>query len=152
MPKQFITPQRVVELAFQDSTVSGSAIAADYVTQTAIIAAQRRYILPVLGRELYDALSDGKYLQFLEEYVHPPLAMFLRAMILPDIWTQTGRGGLLRQSGSDLKSAGESELLRLIRTAKTTARALMSVCREHLDSSFGSYPEYSPGSLQEPIF
>lgn len=146
MNNLLITPARAAEIAFADSTASTASIAADYITPTAIAAAQNRYIASTLGKKLYKAALGGKYNELVEEYVHPPLAMFLRAMVLPGLWAQAGRSGVVRSSGESLKSVSESELLRLVRAAKTDARMLLGICADHIGSSPDLYPEYEPAA------
>ena len=47
-----ITPAQAVALAFAD----GEYLAPESVTQSDIAAAEQRYIVPVIGRRLYDCL------------------------------------------------------------------------------------------------
>ena len=68
-----MTPAEVVEAAFGGGDVIDAAI----VTESAVLAAQRRYLRPVFGVSFYGALEQGRYGAFLAEYVRPALALFV---------------------------------------------------------------------------
>ena len=75
-----MTPAEVVEAAFGGGDVIDAAI----VTESAVLAAQRRYLRPVFGVSFYGALEQGRYGAFLAEYVRPALALFVKYLVLPD--------------------------------------------------------------------
>ena len=50
-----ITPAQAVALAFAD----GEYLAPESVTQSDIAAAEQRYLVPVIGRLLYEKLLSG---------------------------------------------------------------------------------------------
>ncbi len=79
MKNLLIEPQRVIALAFADSDY----IMVKEVTPTVIITAQERFLLPVIGSDLCDALIAGKYVALYDEYVAPALASYIRVEMTP---------------------------------------------------------------------
>ena len=74
-------------------------IDAAIVTESAVLAAQRRYLRPVFGVSFYGALEQGRYGAFLAEYVRPALALFVKYLVLPDAAVRLGRLGIVRFGG-----------------------------------------------------
>ena len=93
-----MTPAEVVEAAFGGGDVIDAAI----VTESAVLAAQRRYLRPVFGVSFYGALEQGRYGAFLAEYVRPALALFVKYLVLPDAAVRLGRLGIVRFGGEDI--------------------------------------------------
>ncbi|MFI3270165.1 MAG: hypothetical protein SNG14_07590 [Rikenellaceae bacterium] len=79
MENQLITAAKVVELAFTGCDYIPEAM----VTSASIISAQRRFILPVIGEAMIEAMVGGDYEEFLEEYVEPTLAHYTRVEMTP---------------------------------------------------------------------
>ena len=63
-----ITPAQAVALAFAD----GEYLAPESVTQSDIAAAEQRYLVPVIGRLLYEKLLSGSHAGFTTEYLAAP--------------------------------------------------------------------------------
>ena len=55
MAQTIITPQQVIDIAFSD----GEWIAEGVITDADITAAIERWIVPVVGRDLLDAVAQG---------------------------------------------------------------------------------------------
>ena len=70
-----ITPAQAVALAFAD----GEYLAPESVTQSDIAAAEQRYIVPVIGRRLYEKLLAGSHASFTTEYILRLRRRFSRA-------------------------------------------------------------------------
>ena len=84
-----ITPAQAVALAFAD----GEYLAPESVTQSDIAAAEQRYIVPVIGRRLYEKLLAGSHASFTTEYLAAPAAFFTRIALQPRLDVRTGQCG-----------------------------------------------------------
>ncbi len=69
-----MSPSEVIEYAFS----TGEYVAPDAITESMILAAQLRYLTPVLGEEFVAAIADGDYEELWEEYIAPTLGLFTR--------------------------------------------------------------------------
>lgn len=108
-----LDPERVIALAFGDSDF----VTERMVTQAVIMTAQRRFLQPVIGRELVRALLEGRYLILLDEYVAPALAEYVRVEMTAK--TDPKRGDLLRR-----------------------AREMMRRVSDHVEENQAVYKEY----------
>ncbi len=99
--KLLITPSEVVDYAF----ATGEYVADGAIAEMAILAAQQRFILPILGEELTSAILDGNYEELREEYIAPTLALLARIEAsleaYPPTPTERQRGKLFLQTLSE---------------------------------------------------
>ena len=84
-----ITPAQAVALAFAD----GEYLAPESITQSDIAAAEQRYIVPVIGRRLYEKLLAGSHAGFTTDYLAAPAAFFTRIALQPRLDVRTGQCG-----------------------------------------------------------
>ena len=113
--KILIEPQRVISLAY----AHGEYLPANSISQSDIITAQSRYILPVVGDALSQRLTDGDYPSLMSEYIAPALAEYVRYV------------ANVEQYPAD-------------RTTLKKAQELLLRLSDHLESNAESYPEYNP--------
>lgn len=145
--KLLMTPAEVAAACF-----GGDAnIAAEYITDTAIAAAQRRYLRPVLGESLCAAVGDGRYGDLCSDYLKPALALYVKKMVLPLLSAQPGILGVVSYSGQGFGAASDKEVAALARAAKTEADIVMRMCVEYLETSSTDYPEYDPRETADRI-
>ena len=111
-----ITPAQAVALAFAD----GEYLAPESVTQSDIAAAEQRYLVPVIGRLLYEKLLSGSHAGFTTEYLAAPAALFTRIALQPQA------------------------LRELQRSLRRQARTLLRRAAEHLETHAAEFPEYDP--------
>jgi hypothetical protein len=114
------------------------------VAEATILAAQRRHIRPVLGEKLYAALCGGGHATFLEEYVRPPLALYVKLSMLPSLAVQVGGAGVVELHSTNLARAGEARTRAAARRLRSEAGALMRRAVEHVEASPALFPEYDP--------
>ena len=74
--KTLITPAEAVTLAFG----TGEYVAPEAIAEADIAAAERRYIVPVVGRKLHARLAEGGYAEFTAEYLAAPVALWTRVL------------------------------------------------------------------------
>ncbi len=135
--KLLITPSEVVELAFggPDEVRDGM------VNEAVIRSAQRKFIRPVLGT-LCDALAEGNYADLLDDYIKPPLALYVKMLVLPALSAQTGGLGVVRYDGDGVEAVSDESVVRLRRRLRSDADALLRIAVERIEASPEKYPEY----------
>lgn len=138
--KTLITPLQVVSLAFGD----GEGLPPETVTEADIAAAERRYIVPVIGWKLYGRLLGGACPAFTAEYLAAPAALFTRVAIQPRLDIRTGRCGTTAPRSSFAQPADETALRALLRSLRTQARTLLRRAADHLAAHRDEFPEYDP--------
>lgn len=137
-----VTPAAVVELAFTDGEIFTDAA----IPESAIAAAQERYVRPVVGDALYERLLEGGHADFTQEYLAAPLALYVRCLLAPQSDIRHGPYGTV-QPRSDTFAAPSAETLRRSRDALLQrARQLMRSASDHLESHAEEYPAYDPQS------
>ncbi len=134
-----ITPAQVAETAFR----APYFIIPDAVPEATILAAQQKFIRPVLGG-LYDRLCAGEYPEFLAEYVLPPLALYVKLLMLPSLSVQAGSAGVVEVNSKNLARAGDTRLRYAVRRLRSDASALMARAVGHLEAHRDDFPEYDP--------
>ncbi len=72
--KLLMSPSEVIDYAF----ATGEYVAQGDITESVILAAQLRYIVPILGQGLTEALLAGEYETLREEYIAPTLGLLAR--------------------------------------------------------------------------
>ena len=135
-----ITPAQVAEMAFR----APDFVRPESVSEGTILAAQQKYVRPVLGDALYEALCGGAYPAFSEDFVRPPLALYVKMLMLPSLAVQAGGAGVAEVNSRNLIRAGNAKLGALRRRLRGDALALMRRAVEHIEAAPGDYPEYDP--------
>ena len=132
-----ITPAQAVALAFAD----GEYLAPESVTQSDIAAAEQRYLVPVIGRLLYEKLLSGSHAT---EYLAAPAALFTRIALQPRLDVRTGQCGTVAPKSAAYQPAGTQALRELQRSLRRQARTLLRRAAEHLETHAAEFPEYDP--------
>jgi hypothetical protein len=144
--KQLITPAEVIDLAFSPH----EPVSPWVVTDARIETAQLRFLAPALGG-LYPALSLEKYEDFLREYIKPALAHFVRSLILPQLVVRTSSEGIVRNGSTDSVPVDESELARLRKDARRTAKSLLAGTLKYLRDHAEEFPEFTAERRCRPV-
>lgn len=138
--KTLITPLQTIELAFND----GEYVAPLSVGESEIAAAMHRYVEPVIGSPLAEALAEGRYAALKEEYVAPALAMSVRTLIQRSLNVRTGQVGLSIPTGRGSDTALKSASDELQRSLCQRRRALLRRLSDYLAAHAEEFPEYDP--------
>lgn len=109
-----MTPSEVVDYAF----ATGEYVAQGAICDTDILAAQERYLIPLLGAKLTDAVAAGRYEELREEYIAPTL-------------------GLLSRIEASLEAYPPTE------TERQRAKLFLSALSEYLNVHAELYEEYN---------
>ena len=135
-----ITPLQVLKLAFGN----GEYLPPDAFGEADIAAAEQRYIVPVIGPELYEKLLSGTHAEFRDEYLAPPAALFTRLALQPRLDIRTGQCGTSAPKSSWGQPADKEALRRQCRALRSEARTLLRRAVAYLDSHRREFPEYLP--------
>jgi hypothetical protein len=133
--KSVVTPEQVIELAF----VPDGMVTRSKITLMDIALAESRYLLPLIGEALYDALLAGRYEMLCEEYVVPMVAAWTRYVAEPLMVERIGRGYDDNYTQAD-NDAREEVILSLRRNAAGFSQRLTDYLNEHCDE----FVEYNP--------
>ena len=125
-----ITPAEALRLAFRE----GETLPPGIIAEADIAAAEHRYLVPVLGQELYDELLGGAYGE----------ALCVRLLLQPRLDILTGACGTTAPRSSWSEPADEEALRRLRRALRTEIRALLRRATDYLDTHREEFPEYDP--------
>lgn len=138
--KTLITPLQVLRLAFGE----GEYLPPESVTEADIAAAERRYLVPVIGLTLYEKLLGGACADFRTGYLEAPAALFTRAVLQPRLDVRTGQCGTVAPKSAAYQPAGTQALRELQRSLRRQARTLLRRAAEHLETHAVEFPEYDP--------
>lgn len=138
--KNIISISELLAIAFSD----GGYIPQDVIADSDIKAAAERWVIPVTGRKLMEAIAEGKYPELRQEYVAPAIALYTRLLVQPRLNAMSGVGGLTTGGGSARKAADESLRKEHHNALKSKARALLKALSEELNLRAEAFKEYNP--------
>ena len=129
-----LTAERAYSLAFSsEEPYSPSAI-----TEADIVEAESRYLMPILGEELYAALSIYGTLK--TEYVEPMVAAWVRYIVEPHLAMRC----CPCYAEGRITEAVNDHAERVMRALKEKAVALTRRLSDHLNAHSADYAEYNP--------
>lgn len=114
------------------------------VNQLTISVAQQRFVSPVLGDAMVEAMIGGSYSELVEELIAPALALYTRVLMMPSLALRTSAAGVVKGSSDYLDAATENDLRSLRRTTLAQATTLLRKAVSQIESSPELYPEYDP--------
>ena len=138
--KTLITPLQAVKLAFGDSEI----LPPEPLAEADIAAAEQRWIVPALGRKLYDRLLAGLYADLVTDYLAAPTALYTRALVQPRLDVRTDRLGTLAPRPANGAAAGDEARRGVRRQLLEEARTLLQRATDYLATNRSRYPEYAP--------
>ena len=136
--KTLITNEQVISLAFGD----GEYLSPEVICSSDIALAEDRYILPIVGEELYEELLNGSHKVLLNDFVAPALAMAVRTTIQPSINVRTGQTGLQISSSLRADSSTKVAMQSLQKSLRLRRQALLKRLSNHLHSHASEFPSY----------
>lgn len=138
MTKSIISPAEVLATAFAD----GGYLPAETISEADIISATDRWVRPVVGQALLDAVAEGRHGELKENYLLPAVAYYTRYLVQPRLNSATSGLGLTVASGSSRKAADKSAREELQRALKISARAALRRLSDYLDEQAEQFAEY----------
>ena len=137
--KNLITNEQVIALAFGD----GEYVSPEVILPADIALAEDRFILPVVGAELYQELLDGSQKVLLDDYVAPALAMAVRTIVQPALNVRTGQAGLHISSSMRADSSTKSAMSMLQHSLVHRRQGLLRRLSNYLKQNASAYPSYN---------
>lgn len=134
---RLITPAEVLELAFP----SNQYLPEEMILPAKIDAAQYRFLKPAFG-SLYVCLAEERYEMFLNQFVKPALAYYVRYLVIDDLCASTGTSGVLQAETDYAESASEKNMEKVKRQAKEDADILLRQALDYVDTHTDLFPEY----------
>ena len=132
--KTLITAERAYALAFSTEEPYSASV----ITDTDIAEAESRYLMPVVGEELYNVVA--KYSTLKSEYVEPMVAAWVRYIVEPHL---AARCCTCYAEGR-VTEAVNDHTERVMRALREKAVALTRRLSDHLNSHSVDYVEYNP--------
>ena len=127
--KTILTPSQIYTLLFSaEENYNPSA-----VRESDIAIAESRYLLPIVGESLYNAILEGDYAELCSDYVAPMLGAWTRYIVEPLLAERCGFG-----HGS--KSVDAELISRLKMMAMSQSRRLSDYLNAHAEE----FSEYNP--------
>ena len=139
--KNLITNEQVISLAFGD----GEYLSPEVILDSDIALAEDRYIVPVVGEELYKELLDGAYTEFCNDFVAPALAMAVRTMIQPALNVRTSQAGLIMHSSARSDTATKSAVNALQKSLRLRRQSLLRQMSNYLKNHASEFASYDAG-------
>ena len=132
--KTLITAERAYALAFSTE----EPYIASAITEFDIAEAESRYLIPIVGEELYNAMA--KYSTLKSEYVEPMVAAWVRYIVEPHLAMRC----CTCYAEGRVTEAVNDHTERVMRALREKAVALTRRLSDHLNSHSADYAEYNP--------
>ena len=139
--QNIITNEQVISLAFSD----GEYVSPDVVLDSEIDSAAHRYIVPIVGKELYKEMLDGSHQTLVTDFAAPALAMAVRTVIQPTLNVRTGQGGLYIPTSARNDSGNRSAINGFLKSLRLRREALLRRLSDYLCDHASEYPSYNAG-------
>ena len=136
-----ITNEQVISLAFGD----GEYLAPSVVLDSDIDSAAHRYIIPIMGKELYAQMLEGSHATLLDDFVAPALAMSVRTLIQPALNVRTGQAGLQIPTSTRSDTATRGTINGFHKSLRLRRDALLKRLSDYLREHASEYPSYDIG-------
>ena len=140
--KNLITNEQVIKLAFSD----GEYVSPEVVLDSDIASAADRYIVPIVGTELYEEMLGGSHTTLLDDYVAPALAMAVRTMIQPSLNVRTGELGLYIPSSARSDTAIKTAVHTLHKSLRLRRQSLLKRLSNYLKRNASEFASYDAGN------
>lgn len=140
--KNLITNEQVISLAFAD----GEYLSPEVVLDSDIATAAYRYIIPIVGAELYEEMLEGSHPTLRNDFVAPALAMAVRTMIQPALNVCTGQAGLRISSSLRADSSTKSAMEMLQKSLRLRRQILLKRLSNYLKAHASQFPTYDAES------
>ncbi|MBQ6612222.1 MAG: hypothetical protein IIX19_00695 [Alistipes sp.] len=128
-------PSDIVSYAFSSEELVHKGV----ITMCDIVEVGERYLRPILGDNLIEAIATGQYPELKTNYILPAVAAWCRYVVEPLI---ASRCSLC----DDLSSADNERLAMIMPHLRNKASALTRRLSRYLDAHGDMFSEYNPKS------
>lgn len=133
----------------RDTAIGGSVD--DDLIRPYVYMAQQRWVLPILGTDLYDKLSSdidsgsvaGVYETLLDDYVIPATVQYAFSQLIPYLRVRFVNNAVVVMSSEQSAAATYEDLKPLIDQANDMGNFHRQRLIAYLCENSGSYPEYT---------
>lgn len=131
-----ISAERVYALAF----TSEEAYNASVILQSDIVEVESRYLMPIVGLDMYNAMRIGEYEELVDEYVAPMVAAWVRYVVEPHLASRC----CLYHDEQRVTEAINESAQRVLRALRDKAVSLTRRLVDQLNTNREIYVEYNP--------
>lgn len=139
MKTNIITPAEVVAEAFSD----GAYLPSDVIAEGDIVVAVERWIKPVVGEEVLQAVADGQYPELKSDYLLPAIAHHTRLLVQPRLNCATSAMGATVVGTSTQRLPTDPLLRGLMRSVRERARISLKRLSAYLEANKEQIAEYN---------
>ena len=136
--KSIIDSNEVIAIAFGEA----DHLSCEAVSEADIMVASDRYLRPILGQKLIDALIEGKYSDLVDDYVAPALAYAVRMVVQPAINLRLGDSGLFSPKTDSSQRPDREAVEGLQRSIRVRARQLLRRLSDYVECNASKFKEY----------
>ena len=139
---KLITAAEVINLAFNRK------VNHEKITESVIQAAQYKYIRPVLGDDLYDAILDdvnAAAYTTLTPYIKQALAWWTKYLALPELFVEITDTGVKQIQGENSVNVTDQRFIELRENIRTIAETKLKELTEFLYDNQSDYSDYYHG-------
>lgn len=141
-----ITAQEVIDIAFNDVNFLPSKIKSSYID-----IAMYDFLRPEIGADFYDAIIADQEKQtptpaittFVNTYLKPSLAFYVKYVAIPDIATSLSNMGLINEFSQTSNTVSDRQRGELMQQTKNNAEALMKKAIDYLEKNSTDFPDYN---------
>tara|TARA_B100000424_G_scaffold113784_1_gene85683 strand:+ start:5815 stop:6396 length:582 start_codon:yes stop_codon:yes gene_type:complete len=138
-------------------TVPISQSCDDNLIHTIILQAQDKYILPVLGHDLFEKIKSdiadgtltGVYATLVKTYINKAICQFTYAMLLPNLRIRSVRHSVVQMDNEQGTSVSADDIAPLVSQAMDMGEFYRERLIDYLVDNSSSYPEYSSNTGNE---
>ena len=131
-----MTADRLFSLVFTREESYNAAV----IMPVDIAEVESRYLVPVVGSALYEAMQGGKYVELVEGYVAPMVAAWVRYVVEPHLASRC----CIYHTQRDITESVNENSARVMRALRAKAVALTRRLSDHLNAHSSDYVEYDP--------
>ena len=136
MMKTLLTVDKVFSLAFAGEESYNPSV----ITLSDIAEVESRYLMPIVGVDLYNVMRINEYDVLLDEYVAPMVAAWVRYVIEPHLASRS----CIYHTEKRVTEAVNEDAERVLKALRNKAVALTRRLVDHLNSNDKVYVEYKP--------
>lgn len=132
-----ITPSEVISIAFPGN----SNIREESISDMSIHIAERKHLLAAFG-DLYYQLREPQYNDFVQRYIKPTLAYYVKCEIMPSLAINMSNAGLALVNPQYMTTATDKQRQLLYDSEMTKADTLLAEAVEYILGHPEEFPTY----------
>ncbi len=119
------------------------------ILNPSILTAQELQIEPKLGTKLYQALLNGSYASFKENFVYQALCWFAVVEGLPLIYNRIGNGGVFNNSNANAQVVPITNYANMLQWANGKATTYSDRMMKQIEFKRVDFPEYDENENED---